>query len=147
MGFRTGRRGQGIRGFAPVRRGPFVSAKGPKTIDAPSGLTKSGGTPTFRRAAQLARLKQGPLAAKSVPPLGQPAGVGSKLKRTEANTQTVAQLARLKQGPLAAKSVPSLGQPAGVDPIRRTFQGLVGKVACMNDRGRRLMPGRDLAIF
>ncbi len=24
-----------FRGFAPVRRGPFLSAKGPKTIDAP----------------------------------------------------------------------------------------------------------------
>ena len=27
-----------VAGFRPGRRGPFVSAKGPKTIDAPSGL-------------------------------------------------------------------------------------------------------------
>ena len=27
-----------IAGFRPGSRGPFVSAKGPKTIDAPSGL-------------------------------------------------------------------------------------------------------------
>ena len=30
-------------GFRPGSRGPFVSAKGPKTIDAPSGLIKWGG--------------------------------------------------------------------------------------------------------
>ena len=29
---------EGKRGFVPVRRGPFVSAKGLKTMDAPSGL-------------------------------------------------------------------------------------------------------------
>ena len=27
-----------VAGFRPGRRGPFVSAKGPKTMDAPSGL-------------------------------------------------------------------------------------------------------------
>ena len=30
-------------GFRPGRRGPFVSAKGPKTIDAPSGLMGEDG--------------------------------------------------------------------------------------------------------
>ncbi len=30
-------------GFRPGRRGPFVSAKGPKTIDAPSGLRRANG--------------------------------------------------------------------------------------------------------
>jgi len=32
-----------IAGFRPGRRGPFVSAKGPKTIDAPSGLLGTDG--------------------------------------------------------------------------------------------------------
>jgi hypothetical protein len=30
-------------GFRPGSRGPFVSAKGPKTIDAPSGLIRWDG--------------------------------------------------------------------------------------------------------
>ncbi len=33
-----------VAGFRPGWRGPFVSAKGPKTIDAPSGLIQNGGT-------------------------------------------------------------------------------------------------------
>ena len=36
------------RGFAPERRGPFVSAKGPKTIDAPSGLMRKEGRKPFK---------------------------------------------------------------------------------------------------
>ncbi|HBP90487.1 MAG TPA: hypothetical protein DD706_22695 [Nitrospiraceae bacterium] len=32
-----------VAGFRPGRRGPFVSAKGPKTIDAPSGLIRGDG--------------------------------------------------------------------------------------------------------
>jgi hypothetical protein len=32
-----------VAGFRPGRRGPFVLAKGPKTIDAPSGLIREGG--------------------------------------------------------------------------------------------------------
>ncbi len=32
-----------MRGFVPEGRSPFVSAKGPKTIDAPSGLTEEKG--------------------------------------------------------------------------------------------------------
>ncbi len=34
-----------VAGFRPGRRGPFGLAKGPKTIDAPSGLIESGRTP------------------------------------------------------------------------------------------------------
>jgi len=34
-----------IAGFRPGSRGPFVTAKGPKTSDAPSGLIKMGRTP------------------------------------------------------------------------------------------------------
>ena len=64
-------------GFRPGSRGPFVSAKEPKTIDAPFGLIgrdKRG----IRRAVQLTALKQGPLNTKSVRPKGQTAGVGLK---------------------------------------------------------------------
>ncbi len=35
-----------VAGFRPGRRGPFVSAKGPKTIDAPSGLIRGDGPQT-----------------------------------------------------------------------------------------------------
>jgi hypothetical protein len=62
-------------GFRPGWRGPFVSAKGPKTSDAPSGLIRGEGRkpaeggPTRRAQTRSAR-------DKSVPPLGQPAGVG-----------------------------------------------------------------------
>ena len=35
-----------VAGFRPGRRGPFVPAKGPKTIDAPSGLIKAEGRQT-----------------------------------------------------------------------------------------------------
>ena len=57
---------------------PFLSGKGPKTSDAPSGIIEGEGRQPLRRADQLAPLKQGPLADKSVPPLGQPAGVNQK---------------------------------------------------------------------
>ena len=66
-----------VAGFRPGRRGPFVSAKGPKTIDAPSGSWERTDA-SLRRADQLAPLKQGPPNAKSVPPLGQTAGVGEE---------------------------------------------------------------------
>ena len=36
------------RGFDPGRRGPFVSAKGPKTIDAPSGFIEEEGRELFK---------------------------------------------------------------------------------------------------
>ena len=64
-----------VAGFRPGSRGPFVSAKGPKTIDAPFGLMTGDGRKT-RRAGQLARLTQGPPDYKSVHQEGRPAGVG-----------------------------------------------------------------------
>ncbi len=53
-----------VAGFRPGGRGPFVSAKGPKTIDAQFGLI--GGTDAGWGADQLATLKQGPPVDKSV---------------------------------------------------------------------------------
>ena len=69
-----------VAGFRPGRRGPFVSAKGPKTIDAPSGLMDGADT-GHGRADQLVEpvlrllegLKQGPPNDKSVRPL-EPGG-------------------------------------------------------------------------
>ena len=37
----------GCRGFGPGRRGPFVSAKVTKTMDAPTGLLKEEGRELF----------------------------------------------------------------------------------------------------
>ena len=65
----------GVAGFRPGRRGPFVSAKGPKTIDALSAIW-DGTDANLRSAPQLASLKQGPRNDRSVRPRGQPAGVG-----------------------------------------------------------------------
>ena len=72
-----------VAGFRPGRRGPFVLAKGPKTIDAPSGLIGAEGRqpeeggPTRGACPEFFEgLKQGPPADESVPPLGQTAGVG-----------------------------------------------------------------------
>ncbi|MEX2492365.1 MAG: hypothetical protein WD425_11440 [Nitrospirales bacterium] len=56
------------RGFAPARRGPFVSVKVTKAIAVPSGIIGGGGTLTLKRTDQLAPLKQSPQADKSVPP-------------------------------------------------------------------------------
>ncbi len=56
-----------VAGFRHGRRGPFVSARGPKTIDAPSGLIHRERTPTMGRAVQLAGLTQGPPGDKGVP--------------------------------------------------------------------------------
>ncbi len=60
-------------GCRPGSRDPFVSAQGPKTIDAQSGYIKR--TNARGRADQLAWLKQGPPAIKSVRPYGLTAGV------------------------------------------------------------------------
>ena len=63
-------------GFRPGGRATFVSAKVAKTSDAPSGLIRGEGRklaeggPTRRAQTRSAR-------DKSVPPLGQPAGVGA----------------------------------------------------------------------
>jgi hypothetical protein len=55
-------------GFRPGSRGPFVSTKGPKTIDAPSGLIGFDGRRQYMKANQLAALKQDPPSDESVRP-------------------------------------------------------------------------------
>ncbi len=55
-----------LPGFAPAVEAILFRQKGERT-DA-----------SLKRAAQLARLKQGPPAEESVPPLGQTAGVGAE---------------------------------------------------------------------
>ncbi len=59
--------GRGLRGFAPARRGPFVSAKGPKTIGARAGPPRGGPCAPVPVvwAAELASLRQ------SSPPNGR----------------------------------------------------------------------------
>jgi len=54
-----------VAGFRPGSRGHFVSAKGPKTIDAPPA-TSDRTDAAKTRASQLAALRQGPPNAKSV---------------------------------------------------------------------------------
>jgi hypothetical protein len=66
----------GVAGFRPGSRGPFLSGKGPKTIDAQFGHIGWDGR-KMRRADQLAALKQGPPVDKSVRPRGRTAGVGN----------------------------------------------------------------------
>ncbi|HBP87136.1 MAG TPA: hypothetical protein DD706_05500 [Nitrospiraceae bacterium] len=73
-----------IAGSRPGSRAPFVSAKGAKTIDAPSGLIRPNGCQPVE-ADQLAEfilshvegLKQGSLAHESVHLEGRTAGVGT----------------------------------------------------------------------
>jgi hypothetical protein len=65
----------GVAGFRPGRRGPFVPAKGPKTIDAPSGLIGADGRQS-QEGGPTRSAQTGPPTDKSVLPLGQPAGVG-----------------------------------------------------------------------
>ncbi len=68
-------KGATFRLVGPVGPNICVEAKGPKTIDAPSGSLE-GTDASLRRADQLAPLTQGPPTDESVPPLGQTAGVG-----------------------------------------------------------------------
>ena len=63
-----------VAGFRPGRRGPFVPAKGPKTIDA-QPASSDWTDATTRRARQLAALRQGPPIDPSVRPEGRVAGV------------------------------------------------------------------------
>ncbi len=53
-------RGRGLWGFAPTRRGPFVSAKGPKTSGARAGPPRGGSCAPVPGvwAAELAALRQ-----------------------------------------------------------------------------------------
>ena len=64
-----------VAGFRPGGRGPFVSAKGPKTNDAPSG-ERNGRTPMFRgRTNSLHSNKARP--ARMASSVSQTAGVGA----------------------------------------------------------------------
>ena len=65
----------GNAGFRPGERGPFLSGKGPKTIDVQPGLI-CGTDASLRKEDQLASLKQGLQNDQSVPPLGLSASVG-----------------------------------------------------------------------
>ena len=62
-------------GFRPGSRAPFVSGKGPKTIDAPPGLIGSDGR-RGEGASQLAVLIQGSPRYEGVRLKAQTAGVG-----------------------------------------------------------------------
>ena len=72
----------GIAGFRPGRRGPFVSAKGPKTTDALSGLIWMSkrelleGGPT-----RFAHTRPANLSERSLMGAGQQASVSTKEKR------------------------------------------------------------------
>ena len=57
------------------------SAKEPKTIDAPFGLTGLGGRSYWMKAGQLAGLKQDPPVDKSIRLSGRTAGFGKSVKR------------------------------------------------------------------
>ena len=63
-------------GFRLGGRGPLLSGKGHKAIDAPSGFIGLGGRRPWMRADQLAVLRQGPPVDESVRPWGRTAGVG-----------------------------------------------------------------------
>ena len=62
-------------GVRPGGQGHFVSAKGHKAIDAPSGLIGLGKCMSWMRAGQLAALRQGPPIFLSVRLGGLMAGV------------------------------------------------------------------------
>ena len=74
----------GEPGLGPAAEVLFLWEKDPKPLPPRLASFRNGETPTLRRADQLAELvlsfveglKQAPLADKSVPPLGHPAGVG-----------------------------------------------------------------------
>ena len=85
-------------GFRPGRRGPFVPAKGPKTMDAPSGLMGAdgrqpeeggptrGACPEILWFMSVEGLKHGPPPDEGVPPLNQTAGVGSHGRNFQRDT-------------------------------------------------------------
>ena len=76
-----------LRGFGPVRRGPFVSAKGPKTIDAQSGsITWSRGLSNVGRPNSL-RLNKVRPHGKPLS-LGHPAGIGGTRKARTGRGET-----------------------------------------------------------
>ncbi len=66
-------------GFAPAGEALLFRQKDPKPLTPRLALGERTDA-SLKRAVQLAGLKQGPPAEKSVPPLGQPAGVGQQRK-------------------------------------------------------------------
>ena len=73
---------QRFRGFAPGRRGTFVSAKVTKTIDAPSGFIRGEGRELFEERPNSLRSNTGPQLRRASLPGGQPAGVGRQNMKT-----------------------------------------------------------------
>ena len=67
------------RGFGPGRQATFVSAKVAKTIDTPSGLLGGEGRQPLK-SGPTRRAQTRSATDKSVPPFGQPAGVGTEVK-------------------------------------------------------------------
>ena len=85
---RVGERGRDVPGFGPAAEPLLFRRKWPKPLTPRlASLKRRAANP--EKADQLARLTQGPQAEKSVPPLGQPAGVGSTLTRTETNARNL----------------------------------------------------------
>ncbi|WP_443147675.1 hypothetical protein [Nitrospira sp.] len=66
-------------GFAPAGEPLFFREKWPKPLTPRLALGERTDA-NLKRAVQLAGLKQGPPAEESVPPLGQPTGVGQQRK-------------------------------------------------------------------
>ncbi len=66
-----------LPGFAPAGEALLFRQKDPKPL-TPSLAIFNGTDANFRRADQLALLKQGLPIDKSVQPLGQPAGVANE---------------------------------------------------------------------
>ena len=64
-----------LPGFAPAGEALLFRQKAPKPVTPRLALLE-GTDASLRRADQLAPLKQGPPPDKSVPPVGQTAGVG-----------------------------------------------------------------------
>ncbi len=98
----------GVAGFRPGRRGPLVSAKGPKTIDAQSDLIRigrprdTGGRSNSLRSNKARRRRRAP-----VPLVGQQAsetnahhtmGKVADMRRTEGAEQMESSVFCLKSG-------------------------------------------------
>ena len=73
-----------VAGFRPGSRGPFVSAKGPKTNDAPSGLIRMGRTPVLgRRPNSLRSNKVRQFIRASDPRTGRKASINGEETQTK----------------------------------------------------------------
>ncbi|MEO6203649.1 MAG: hypothetical protein ABIP82_10610 [Nitrospirales bacterium] len=73
-----------LPGFAPADEALLFWQKGPKPLTPRLALGERPDA-SFKRADQLAPLKQGPPTEESIPPLGQTAGVGAE-ERTSSVT-------------------------------------------------------------